>query len=149
MNIGEICNREVVIIDKEGSIFKAAKLMREYHVGDVIVVEEKNEERIPVGILTDRDIVRALVAADVDLHAVAVGDAMSFDLLTAKEEDDVVSTIKRMRHRGVRRVPVVNSRGGLEGIVSVDDLIDLICEQLTDLVGLITHQQEREEEALE
>lgn len=149
MNIGEVCNREVVIIDKEGSIFEAAKLMREYHVGDVIVVEEKNGERIPVGILTDRDIVRALVAADIDLHAVTVGDTMSFDLLTVKEEDDVVSTIKRMRHRGVRRVPVVNSQGGLEGIISVDDLIDLIYEQLTDLVGLIKHQQEREEEALE
>jgi len=144
MNIGEVCNREVVVIDKEGSILTAALYMREYHVGNVIVVEEKDGERIPVGILTDRDIVRALVAENIDLKVVTVGDTMSFDLLTVNEGDDIADTIKRMRHRGVRRVPVINRRGGLEGIVAADDLIELICEQLTDLVGLLRHQPERE-----
>ncbi len=146
MNIGDICNREVVFIDREGSILEAARRMREYHVGNVIVIDQKNGSRTPVGILTDRDIVRALVASEVGLNRVSVGDAMSFDLLTVQEEDDVIGTIKKMRHRGVRRVPVVNHAGELQGIVAVDDLIDLICEELMDLAGLIQHQANHEAE---
>jgi CBS domain-containing protein len=146
MNMGEICNREVVIIDREDSILQAARLMREYHVGNVIVVDEQDGGRIPVGILTDRDIVRALVASEVALDKVSVGDAMSFDLLTVQEEDDIIETIKKMRHRGVRRVPVVNRAGELQGIVAVDDLMDLVCEELMELVGLIQHQANHEAE---
>ena len=146
MGVGDVCNREVIIIDREGSIREAAGLMRKYHVGNVVVVEEKNEERFPVGILTDRDIVLDLIALDVDINAVTVGDAMSFELITAREDDDVVETIKRMRHKGVRRIPVVNDRGGLEGILAVDDLIDYISEQLTDLARLVMGEPQRESE---
>jgi len=146
MGVGEVCNREVIIIDREDSIREAAGLMRKHHVGNVVVVEEKNEERFPVGILTDRDIVLDLIALDVDINAVTVGDAMSFELITAREEDDVMETIKRMLHKGVRRIPVVNDRGGLEGILAVDDLIDLLSEQLTDLARLVMGGQQRESE---
>ena len=146
MDVGEVCNREVIIIDREGSIREAAGLMREYHVGNVVVIEEKNKERFPIGILTDRDIVLELIALDVDIDAVTVGDAMSFELITAREEDNVMETIKRMRHKGVRRIPVVNDRGVLEGILAVDDLIDSLSEQLTDLARLVMGGQQRESE---
>jgi len=146
MGVGEVCNREVIVIDREGSIREAAGLMRKYHVGNVVVVEEKNEERFPVGILTDRDIVLDLIALDVDINVVTVGDAMSFELITAGEDDDVVETIKLMRHKGVRRIPVVNDRGGLEGILAVDDLIDYISEQLTHLARLVMGEPQRESE---
>lgn len=146
MNVGEICNRNVIIVSREGSIREAAVLMRKYHVGDVVVVEEKNNERFPVGILTDRDIVVLLVARDVDLDSVKVEDVMSFELVSAREEDGVIDTIKQMRSSGVRRIPVVNNRGGLEGILAVDDLIDLLSEQMTDLVKLIMRGQDIEYE---
>lgn len=146
MNVGKICNRNVIIVSREKSIREAAVLMRKYHVGDVVVVDEKNRERFPIGILTDRDIVVLLVARDVDLDAVKVEDVMSFDLLSAQEEDDVMDTIKQMRSSGVRRIPVVNSRGGLEGIVAVDDLIELLSEQMADLVQLILRGQDIEYE---
>lgn len=146
MCVGEICNREVIIIDREGSIREAAGLMRKYHVGDVVVVEQRDEERIPVGILTDRDIVLEFIALDVNIDSVTVGDAMSFELLIAREEDDVMETIKRMRRKGVRRMPVVNNRGGLVGILAVDDLIELLSEQLMDLSRLIMGEQQREHE---
>jgi CBS domain-containing protein len=120
--------------------------MRKYHVGDVVVVEEKNKERFPVGILTDRDIVVLLVARDVDLDSVKVEDVMSFELVSAREEDDVMNTIKQMSSLGVRRMPVVNNRGGLEGILAVDDLIELLSEQLADLVKLIMRGQDLEYE---
>ncbi len=146
MSVGEICNREVIIIGREGTIYEAAELMRKYHVGDVVVVEEKSEENIPVGILTDRDIVVLLIAPNVDLDSVTVGDVMSFELESVREEEDVMDTIKQMRSKGVRRVPVVNQRGGLEGILAVDDLIELFAEQLTDLTKLIMRGQQREYE---
>lgn len=146
MKVGEICTREVVIIEKNASVLEAAKLMRAYHVGDIVAVEPHPGERIPVGILTDRDIVVELIAGGVDLQSVTVGDVMSYQLVTALEDDDVIETVKRMRNRGVRRIPVVNGRGGLEGILSLDDLLDLLAEQLSDIVFLIKREQKEEEE---
>ncbi len=145
MNAGEICNREVVIVNRDQTILDAAKLMREYHVGDVVVMEERNGEKVPVGILTDRDIVIEILAQDLDAGEVLVGDAMSFDLLTALEEDEILETVKRMRARGVRRIPVINAQGGLEGIIAVDDLVDFFAEQMADLVALISTEQRQEQ----
>ncbi len=136
MNVGELCIREVVIAEKDTSIYQVAKLMREHHVGDVVIIEEKNGENMPVGIITDRDIVIELLATDVNLNTIAVGDVMSFDLLTTLESDDIFVLIKKMQTKGVRRVPVVNNRGGLEGIISVDDLIDIFSEQMMNFVKL-------------
>lgn len=144
MPLGEICNREVVFIPREGSIRDAIGLMRSHHVGAVVVVDEIQGRRLPVGVLTDRDIVLELLAKDVELGRVSVGDMMSRKLLTAKEEDDIMDTIKRMRSAGVRRLPVIDNEGCLVGIVTVDDLIDLIAEQLTDLTRLIANEQSRE-----
>jgi CBS domain-containing protein len=144
MIVGEVCTREVVFIDRDASILEAARLMRQHHVGDVIVADDRHGEWVPVGILTDRDIVVELLAREVDLNAVSIGDVMSLDLLTAEEDADLTETIKTMRSRGVRRVPVLNRGGGLVGILAADDLIELIAEQLSDVVGLIAAEQKRE-----
>lgn len=146
MSIGEICNRQVVISRKGDSVRDAAKLMRTYHVGTVVVVEDGDDRRVPVGILTDRDIVLELIAADVDLDLVTVGDVMSFELVCVLEGDGVIDTIKKMRKNGVRRMPVVNASGSLEGIVTVDDLTEVLSEQLHDLTHLVVKGQERESE---
>jgi len=146
MRVGEFCSREVVIVDREETIVEAARLMREKHVGDVVVVEERAGERFPVGIMTDRDIVVQLVAAGIALDAVSIGDAMSFELVTAREEDGLLDTIRQMQLKGVRRLPVVDGRGALVGILSIDDLLELISEQLAGLVTVITREQERERE---
>lgn len=144
MSIGEICNRETVFTTKDGSISQAAKLMREQHVGDLVVVEEQAGRRIPVGILTDRDLVIEILAKDVDMNAVAVGDVMSSELLTANENDGLYETLQRMRAKGVRRVPVVDVGGALVGIVSADDLLDLLADELTALARLLSREQARE-----
>lgn len=147
MPVGEICNREVVICSPDDSIQDAVKIMRDFHVGDVIVVENGEVERMPVGILTDRDIVIELLAEEVDMSSVSVADVMSRELITVKEDDDILDTIELMRDNGVRRIPVVNQEGGLEGILAVDDLIDLIAEQLNDLVKLFGRELKQEREA--
>lgn len=144
MSIGEICNRMVVFVKKNDSIREAAVIMRKYHVGDVVVIEEREDERFPIGILTDRDIVIQLTAEDVDIEAVTVGDVMSFDLITAREDDDIMDTIKKMRSKGIRRIPVVNNQGVLQGILTFDDLVELLSEQLMDLTKLITGGRNRE-----
>lgn len=149
MNVGELCVRDVVFTTKESSIQQVAKLMRAYHVGDIIVVEEKDIGRVPVGIITDRDIVIEFLAPDIDVNSVTVGDAMSFDLLTAREEEDVFDLLKKMAVKGVRRVPVINSNGTLEGVVSVDDLIDVFSEQMMNFVKIFFKGRERERETRE
>jgi predicted transcriptional regulator len=146
MNVAELCNREVIIIEQDATVLEAAKLMRQYHVGDLVVVEKRQGVSFPIGILTDRDIVIELIAGEVDLDAVTVGDVMSYDLLTVSEDEAIADTIKLMRGKGVRRVPVVNKQGGLEGIIAVDDLIDLLAEQMRDIVCLISCGQKKEQQ---
>lgn len=144
MLTGEYCNREVSIIGRGDSVTKAAKLMRDHHVGNVLVVDSNNGELTPIGILTDRDIVVKVLAEDLDLKMVTLEDVMSFKLVTVKESDDLMSTIKRMRLYGVRRIPVVNGRGGLVGVLAVDDILDVITEQLMDIDQLIANEQNKE-----
>ncbi|MCG6907531.1 MAG: CBS domain-containing protein [Desulfobacteraceae bacterium] len=146
MTVGKICNREVVITTPEATLIAVAKLMREYHVGDVVVVNARGDEKVPVGIITDRDIVLAIVASEVDLDAVLAGDIMSHELLTAGEQESIWDVLQRMRAHGVRRLPVVNARGGLEGILSVNDFLELISDELLALAQVATRQQQREKE---
>lgn len=147
MSVGEICNREVIVVGRELSVAEAAVLMRRHHVGDLIAVEERGGGRVPVGILTDRDIVMEVVAAGVDSVAITVGDVMSGDLLTIRESESLLDTVTRMRSKGVRRVPVVDDSGMLAGILSVDDIIDVLAEELTSMVKLMTREQARERES--
>ena len=147
MFAGEYCNRDVVIIGKDDSIVKAAKLMREHHVGDVIVVEIRNGERTPIGILTDRDIVVSVIAEEVNLNDILISDIFTYKLITANENSDLMSTIKRMRINGIRRIPIVNQAGGLVGILSIDDILDVITEQLMDIDQIIVTGQNKEKEA--
>lgn len=140
MLVSKFCNREVVIVDLATTILEAAKLMRSEHVGDLVVTDNRNGRQVPVGILTDRDIVVELLAEEIELDKVSVGDAMSYELLSVKEQDGLQETIEKMRNRGVRRLPVVDDAGALVGIVTVDDLMELIAEQLTDLVRLVGNE---------
>jgi CBS domain-containing protein len=141
MTVGKFCNREVIIADKNSSIAEIAKLMRKHHVGDVVLVNDKGGRTKPVGILTDRDIVIELIASDVPLDSVSAGDIMSYELVTAKEEDSIWDTLQRMRAKGIRRVPVVNDKEELEGILSVDDLLELFAEELNLLAKVPFREQ--------
>jgi CBS domain-containing protein len=144
MRVGEVCNRDVVISDRNDLISDAAKLMRHHHVGDVVVVEERDGKYFPVGILTDRDLVVEILANEVAPEKLLIGDVMSFDLIYAKEDESLMDAIKRMRDKGIRRMPVVTNDGALAGIITRDDLLDLLAEQLADLVAMVGRGQRRE-----
>lgn len=139
MSVGEICNREVVIVEQGADAREAARLMREFHVGDLVVVEN-GEENVPLGIVTDRDLVIEVLAREVDPSAVTVLDLVSAELVTAREEEELLDSLERMRSKGIRRLPVVNARGGLEGILTMDDVLELLSEELSDVVTLIVRQ---------
>ncbi len=144
MKASEFCNREVVVIEKDASVTEAAQLMREYHVGSVVIVETNGDGRRPVGVLTDRDIVMEFVTQDLSPTDIAVGDAMSYELVTVDEDAGLFETIELMRNRAVRRIPVVNSQGELVGLVASDDALELLVEQLSDLVSVVAKQRRRE-----
>ena len=146
MSIGEFCSRDVVVVHKGENALEAAKLMRQYHVGDVVVVMDRDDKRVPVGILTDRDIVIELVAEQVDAESVGVGDVMSDHLITIRESDELLDSIEQMRSKGVRRAPVLSKEGELVGILTLDDLLDYLAEALNGLVLLTGREQHRERE---
>nr|WP_296749434.1 CBS domain-containing protein [Thioalkalivibrio sp.] len=145
MSVGEICNREVVVIDRKASVYEAARMMRNQHVGSLVVVDEDSTTPMkPIGIVTDRDLVVEIMAKEVPEEALATGDIIAPELLTARENDGVWETIMRMRAMGVRRLPVVNPDGTLCGMLTMDDLLKFIADEMSDLVRLVRREQKRE-----
>ena len=145
MTVGEVCNRDVIIARPETPLVEAAALMKTYHVGDLVVVETRaGNQRIPVGILTDRDIALHVASHADRLRHLRVSDRMTGDVVTALESESLHTALKKMQGEGVRRLPVVNVEGVLEGIVTLDDIIGLLSEELTDLTRLVIHEQKKE-----
>lgn len=141
MAIGEICNREVAVAQRETTVLETSCLMRQYHVGDLVVVDETDNRRVPVGIVTDRDIVLEIVAMGLDASVLTAGDIMGLELATVGEDEGIFETMRYMRSRGIRRMPVVDNRGGLVGIVTLDDLLELLTEEMSELVKLIASEK--------
>lgn len=146
MSVSEYCNREVVIAEPELSAVDAAVLMRQHHVGDLVVVRQEKVGMVPVGIVTDRDLVIEVMAAGLDPASVTLGDLMSAELYTVAEGEVLMDAIALMRDKGVRRLPVVNDQGGLEGLLAVDDVLELVAEQLSDITRLVGREQQQEQE---
>lgn len=144
MNIGDICRKPVVKVDFDDSIVAAARLMREHHIGDVIVTKMRKGRPIPAGILTDRDIVVSLAARGVDLDEVSVGEVMTTGLILAREDDEIEAVVHTMTDNGVRRMPVTDRDGYLIGLLSFDDLVHYFAEQLTLLSALVDAEIVRE-----
>jgi len=146
MFIGEICNRNVVIATRDTSVTELAQLMREHHVGSIIITEAQNECNIPVGIITDRDLVIELLSKDIDTKSISAGDIMSNELVSVRDTNHVYDTLKLMRGKGVRRMPVVNDENVLIGILTVDDLLDVVISELDDIVNIVAIEQKREKQ---
>jgi CBS domain-containing protein len=145
LNAGDVCTRNVVVGDSSMSVGEAARLMRAQHVGCLVVVERSEAGPCPAGMLTDRDIVTAVVAKELDATTLRVGDVMTTDLLTAREGDSVVDLITLMHRKGVRRVPITAANGTLVGLVAMDDLLVVLARQLGELVQTIGGEHRREQ----
>jgi len=104
-------------------------------------VLRRGEVKQPVGILTDRDIVVEVVGEGIAAAAVTVGGIKSDKLLIGREEDELWDTLQRMRSAGLRRLPVVDRHGALQGILTVDDAIELLAEKLARAAKLAAREQ--------
>lgn len=141
---GELCNRVVVIARRTEPVREVAQRMLDHHVGSIVIVDDVDGQRVPVGIVTDRDIVLAIVTTDRPASTTPIEEVMSSDLVKAWEDDDAGDAIKRMRSCGIRRLPVVNEDEGLEGIIVFDDILEYVVEQIDDLANLLSREQRRE-----
>lgn len=140
MNIGEVCSREVYIVNAGEPLLQAVHEMRRRNVGCVVVVEQRGAVVVPIGIVTDRDIVRILPEHPAGIRGVPVGDVMTRHPLTLREDESIVDGMSRMKLRSVRRAPVVGDTGELVGVVSTDDLLGVVAEQLGALARLVDRQ---------
>lgn len=136
MPISEFCQRNVVYVTSETTVTEAAALMRQHHIGDVIIVEERGGKRVPVGIVTDRDIVVEVVAAGVDPNELKLGDLKLAPLVTVNESATYAQTVSKMSVEGVRRIPVLAADGTLAGIITLDDMLWQLAAPLAALAGL-------------
>lgn len=147
MLAGEFCNRDVVFVGADASVPEAARLMRMHHVGDLVLVAEREGERIPVGIVTDRDLVVEVLAPELSPADLAVKDLVTEPLVVAREQDSVIEVMETMRRKGIRRLPVVRADGVLAGILSVDDMLEVVTEMLNDLATLLRRERNHEVES--
>ena len=148
MRIDEICTREVVTCGRHASAADIAQLMREHHVGTLVVAQPREDRQVPVGIITDRDLVVQVLARRVDPETVTAEDMM-VEPRTVLDSETVYDAIWHMRRHGVRRLPVVDVRNGLCGIVTADDLMQYVAEELTQLARVSPLQRHDEQDRLE
>ena len=145
LTAGEVCTRVVVFADRGMMLDEAARLLRSHHVGSLVVVDAVGPaQRVVAGMITDRDIATAVVGAERDPHATRVGDVMSADVATVREQDSLLDVLAVMRRKKVRRVPVTGPQGELIGLVSTDDVLAIVAEQVQALAAAVAAAQQHE-----
>lgn len=150
MKAGELCIRNVVTATADESVLVVARRMAELRVGDLIVVERRPEDRPerpedrpedrprPIGIVTDHDLViRVLTRADPAAATTTVAEVMQHELVTATEDEDVERVVSQMRDHAIRRIPIVDRCGRLQGVLSLDDVLGWMREQIEAVSKLI------------
>ncbi|MGA0610788.1 CBS domain-containing protein [Caldimonas sp. KR1-144] len=144
---GDVCSRNIAIVYRSTAVGEAARLMRERHVGCLPVVEDAGAtgESVVVGMLTDRDIVTAAVAKDIAMHGLSVGEVMSRDLVSVREEDSLLDALATMRRKGVRRLPVTAAQGRLVGLLVADDLLQAMAAEMGSLLEAMSAQGRHEQ----
>jgi CBS domain-containing protein len=144
MNISSICRRRIVTIDSKGALTQAARLMREHHVGSLVVTTDGQDGPQVVGVVTDRDLVISVLANGLDTSSLAVGALASPQIVSVTEDDGVDAALALMRDSGVRRLLVVDEKRQLTGIVALDDLVEACVDLVSGLGQVIRRGIERE-----
>jgi CBS domain-containing protein len=147
MNIGDVCTREVFAVGEQEPLANAVRGMESRHVGAAVIIADRASTKVPVGIVTDRDVLRGQFDRKADLHCLIVADVMTTRPLVLRADCDVAAAIDQMSSRVVRRAPVVDTTGNLVGIVSLDDLLPLVAGEIAELARTIGGQSRRERAA--
>ena len=142
MDTGQLCSRKPITVLRSDDLTRAAQLMREIHIGYLVVVDTDAADQSPrpIGVVTDRDIVIAVVAREADPRELRVGDIMTQPPVTIGVAEPVEKALREMRRIGVRRLPVVGKRGELIGVLSLDDVLEVLAMDLQHLAGSIRQE---------
>jgi CBS domain-containing protein len=143
----DICVLDVASCGRETTVLEAARLMRRRHTGTLIVVDDPQGERGPAGIVTDRDIVVQVLAAELPAATTPVASIMASPLVVGSATEPLDDALERLRAHGVRRLPVVEHDGSLLGIVTLDDLLRLHAAQGAALADIVTKERDHEQRA--
>ena len=146
MNVADVMIRNVTYVTDDTSLADVARTMRADHVGSVVVIREEEPGNRPLGVLTDRDIVIQVIAEGTPLETLTAGDAMSRELVTARDTASLFDAVAQMGQQGVRRLPVTDAGGMLIGVLSMDDVLAQIGALLDNLADVVRFQQQIEQE---
>lgn len=136
MRIVEICSSPVFVAYPDQALAAAARDMRAREVGALVVVAPGHGQQRPLGILTDRDIIRGQVNLSADLHCLTVRDVMTRYPLCIRADAELTEAIAMLASWGVRRAPVIDDEGAMVGIVTLDDLLPAIAREISELADL-------------
>lgn len=134
MTVEKICVREVEIVSCDETLQAAATQMRDRNVGALVVLDDDKQ---PVGILTDRDVTIRVVADGLDCRQMKVSDAMTETPYSIGESTPIEEALGKMRRGPYRRLPVVNQAGQLTGLLTLDDILDLLSEEFSTIRGIL------------
>lgn len=140
MHIGQICTRSLVTCTSDTTAAQLALKMRDQHVADVIVVEDRGHRLVPIGLVTDRDLVVKVMARGDDPAKVHAADVMHAELETALDSELVYDAIWHMRKRQILRLPIVDTHGALVGVLTADDVAEFLASELTEVSRLRKRQ---------
>lgn len=133
----------VAVVEPETTALQVAKLMRMHHVGALVVVDAQEKSK-PLGIVTDRDLVLELMAEGLDPAIFTAGDIMSLSLVLARPDMDVMEAAELMKMHRLRRLVIADDAGQLVGIVTMEDVLDLLMRELSGIVLGMAGARERE-----
>lgn len=138
MSVGRICRREVHLADLDESVQTAAKRMRDRRVGTLLVCDP---EGLPLGIVSDRDLCARVLADGRDPRRTKVSEVMTRDPVTVRASLPIEDALKQMRSLAVRRLPVVDDQDQLVGVLSLDDVLSLLAEEMREIGELVDRQE--------
>lgn len=144
MKVKRIYSRDVIRAPRSVSLQEAAILMRQHHVGLLVVTDDEPNEDRAIGVVTDRDMVLQAIAEGVAPTEASVGDVMTQGLHSVSENADLFEALETMRAHGVRRLTVSAGEGTLVGVVTLDDIIDAFGAEVASLAGVIRGGRARE-----
>lgn len=136
MIVGEYCNRDVVVINCNESVKNAAELMRQYHVGDLVLLEEQKNKKAPLVI--------EVMAAGIAPESLLIKDIITESFSSVFENDNLLDALELMHSKKIRRLPVINNDKTLVGIITLDDFIEILAENMAKVVDVIKLQQQKE-----
>ncbi|HSE83547.1 MAG TPA: CBS domain-containing protein [Thermodesulfobacteriota bacterium] len=137
MSLGNLVHRKVVSVNEGTTVKEVVKLMEEKNVGSVVVVGGGEA----VGIVTDRDILLRVVNKGLNPERSSVDEVMTKKVLVLREEMGLFDALEQVKEKGVRRFPVVDARGNLKGIMTLDDIIYILGKEMADVASIIEKER--------